>query len=276
MVRESGEIKGMEIKERVAVWLDELLKDAMPVEAKGIYFGLYENKEMWQLRLIGAKVFDEDPGKWTAKMVYMPENVMSWKQDIDMADLLEEIADGLKIYLKEGKCREILKEKRGVVLVDNKGHFQIVYEKDKEKPQVQESEESFLVRPSKQNWKFAVFCIALLIAGITMDGVDAARGFLLLIYLVTGLAASFFALLPLPGFKEVKVKENTIEIIRFWIKRKVCDVGDVEGIKYKKNRGFYRVCIKEGIKKKYFCLDNDDENVEKFLDYIKYKRGISL
>lgn len=274
----------MEVRERIAFWLNELLKNPVPGEAKGIYFGLYQNKGEWQLRLIGAEVFDKNPGKWTAKMVYMPESVLSWNEEADRENMIEKIACSIKVYLETGRYKEVLKERSGLVMVDDEGHFQIVYEKNEKTVKMVEKavercsvEEGFFVRPSKECWKYAFLLFSLLLVGLffIVRG-DGVGGFITDLCLFSGIAGGLFFVSPLPGYKELYVEKDTIIYNRFWTYRKEFSIEDIECIKYKKDGELCKVCAKTNGKKICLWLGSDYENMEKFLNYMKSKSENSI
>lgn len=269
----------MELRGNIYFWLNHVLMEDVPEAVEGFYFGLYREEGEWKLRLIGSEVFDKNPVRWTAKMIFKPEEILSWKQDTDRERLLEEIAEYIEFYMELGHMKHELADRQGLAIVDDEGHFRIVCEKEKKevKRKITVKEDNFFVRPPKVNWGyaailFALLCLALLFCNYW--GMIEGK----MTELCVGVAALmliFFAR-PLPGFQELYVEGDVMVYTRCWFFKKEFCVQDINLIQHRLNGAFYEICGKKKHKKISVWLEKDYENIDKLLKYMLTRGDIRI
>ena len=121
----------IDLCKEIAVWLDQILTQDIPLEVTAFCFNLYEDVgQKWSVELIGAAWFDEKNEDWACDEVThfkTRQDPFSWEEEATWEDILSKISNALREYLKSGTYAEKLKSKSavGVGFVD--GNIQIVY-----------------------------------------------------------------------------------------------------------------------------------------------------
>lgn len=103
---------------KFATWLDSVLQMNIPSDVVAFCFNLYEDADKkWTLELIGASSFDKDNNDWACDEVFTTrENPLSWNDKKEWKEVLGESEAIIKEYLKKGKYRKELKERRGLAV----------------------------------------------------------------------------------------------------------------------------------------------------------------
>ena len=103
---------------KFATWLDSVLQMNIPSDVVAFCFNLYEDADKkWTLELIGASSFDKDNSDWACDEVFTTrENPLSWNDKKEWKEVLNESEAIIKEYLKKGKYRKELKERRGLAV----------------------------------------------------------------------------------------------------------------------------------------------------------------
>ena len=103
---------------KFATWLDSVLQMNIPSDVVAFCFNLYEDADKkWTLELIGASSFDKDNSDWACDEVFTTrENPLSWNDKKEWKEVLSESEAIIKEYLKKGKYRKELKERRGLAV----------------------------------------------------------------------------------------------------------------------------------------------------------------
>lgn len=116
---------------KVTEWLDNLLKQDIPDDVVAFCFNLYEDgNNHWSMELVGAASFDEEDSDWACDEIVdlgTREKPFVWEKDAEWDVVLDEIIDVLKLYLGNGTCAEILKNKAGVGAGFVDGDIEILY-----------------------------------------------------------------------------------------------------------------------------------------------------
>lgn len=123
--------------DEVSEWLDEVLKDisetGMPNEVVAFGFNLYDDGDFnWSMELIGASEFDMDDEDWLCNEVTdfdTRDDPFHWSKKAEWEEILNDITDILKEYLKSGKHANVLKAKSGIGVGFVDGDLEILYAK---------------------------------------------------------------------------------------------------------------------------------------------------
>lgn len=123
--------------DEVSEWLDDVLKDisetGIPNEVVAFGFNLYDDGDYdWSMELIGASEFDMDDEDWLCNEVTdfdTRDDPFRWSKKAEWEEILNDITDILKEYLKNGKRANVLKAKSGIGVGFVDGDLEILYAK---------------------------------------------------------------------------------------------------------------------------------------------------
>lgn len=118
-------------------WLDDVLENVsetgIPTEVIAFGFNLYdEGNGNWSMELIGASEFDTDNEDWLCNEVTdfnTRDNPFQWYKKAKWEEILDDITDFLKRYLRNGIYADILKAKSGIGVGFVDGNIRILYSK---------------------------------------------------------------------------------------------------------------------------------------------------
>lgn len=118
-------------------WLDDVLENmsetGIPTEVIAFGFNLYdEGNGNWSMELIGASEFDTDNEDWLCNEVTdfnTRDNPFQWYKKAKWEEILDDITDFLKRYLRNGIYADILKAKSGIGVSFVDGNIRILYSK---------------------------------------------------------------------------------------------------------------------------------------------------
>ncbi len=118
-------------------WLDDVLENmsetGIPTEVIAFGFNLYdEGNGNWSMELIGASEFDTDNEDWLCNEVTdfnTRDNPFQWYKKAKWEEILDDITDFLKRYLRNGIYADILKAKSGIGVGFVDGNIRILYSK---------------------------------------------------------------------------------------------------------------------------------------------------
>ncbi len=118
-------------------WLDDVLENmsetGIPTEVIAFGFNLYdEGNGNWSMELIGASEFDTDNEDWLCNEVTdfnTRDNPFQWHKKAKWEEILDDITDFLKRYLRNGIYADILKAKSGIGVGFVDGNIRILYSK---------------------------------------------------------------------------------------------------------------------------------------------------
>lgn len=118
-------------------WLDDVLENVsetgIPTEVIAFGFNLYdEGNGNWSMELIGASEFDTDNEDWLCNEVTdfnTRDNPFQWYKKAKCEEILDDITDFLKRYLRNGIYADILKAKSGIGVGFVDGNIRILYSK---------------------------------------------------------------------------------------------------------------------------------------------------
>lgn len=115
---------------KLSNWLDTVLEQNIPKDVIAFGFNLYEDEDsQWSVELIGTGSFDTKDDDWCCDEITdfgTREDPFSWKQQANWDDILKEITDSLKKYLKYGRYADILKSKKGIGVGFVDGDLEII------------------------------------------------------------------------------------------------------------------------------------------------------
>lgn len=122
---------------QVEMWLNSILQQAVPAEAVGLNFNLYEDFEpdgekSWSMELVGTGSFDEEDEDWACDEVCdfgTRETPFCWRENAEWEVILEKIVPILRKYLSEGLFADKLKQYDGVGVGFVDGNIEILYVK---------------------------------------------------------------------------------------------------------------------------------------------------
>ena len=115
-------------------WLDEILKNPLPENTKGINFNLYEeeNPHTYGIQFVATKSFDLDDEDWACDEIFSSgENMYFFTNKNNWEQTLKEIETNIKIYLDKENNSPILKKFEGIGLGFVDGDLIILYKKEK-------------------------------------------------------------------------------------------------------------------------------------------------
>ena len=123
--------------DKVSEWLDDVLENmsetGIPTEVIAFGFNLYdEGNGNWSMELIGASEFDTDNEDWLCNEVTdfnTRDNPFQWYKKAKWEEILDDITDFLKRYLRNGIYADILKAKSGIGVGFVDGNIRILYSK---------------------------------------------------------------------------------------------------------------------------------------------------
>lgn len=123
--------------DEISEWLDNALEDVaetgIPTEVIAFGFNLYDDgDDNWSMELIGASEFDIDDDDWLCNQATdfdTRDNPFQWSKKAKWEEILDDITDSLKRYLKSGKYSDVLKAKSGVGVGFVDGDIVILYSK---------------------------------------------------------------------------------------------------------------------------------------------------
>lgn len=127
-------MKVIDIYEKIAIWLNEVLTQNIPEEVVAFCFNLYEEEDYnWSMELVGTDRFDPDDSDWPCFEITdfgTRKALFSWNKEAEWDQVLEEIVSDLKNYLENGEKSDILKSKEavGVGFVD--GDLEIIFNRN--------------------------------------------------------------------------------------------------------------------------------------------------
>lgn len=118
-------------------WLDDVLENmsetGIPTEVIAFGFNLYdEGNGNWSMELIGASEFDTDNEDWLCNEVTdfnTRDNPFQWYKKAKWEEILDDITDFLKRYLRNEIYADILKAKSGIGVGFVDGNIRILYSK---------------------------------------------------------------------------------------------------------------------------------------------------
>lgn len=115
--------------DRFETWVNRVLVNGLPPEARAIGFNLYEDADSgWSIQMIASASFDEED--WMCDEVFTTgEDLFSWKENTNWEHILELGIDLVKQYLENGKYAALLKGYDGVGVGFADGDVEIVYKK---------------------------------------------------------------------------------------------------------------------------------------------------
>lgn len=118
---------------KIEKWLNNVLKQEIPSETAAFCFNLYEDEDdTWSMELVGAKRFDLNDFDWACDETTdfgTREEPLSWKKEAEWDEILDDAANALKQYLKNGLHAELLKSYAGVGVGFVDGDIEILYSK---------------------------------------------------------------------------------------------------------------------------------------------------
>lgn len=94
-------------------------------------FNLYEDEEnWWSLEMVGTDSFDSEDSDWACNEVFdTRDDLHLWVQKSSWEEILQEVTDEIKKYIKSGKYSEKLKSYSGIGVGFVDGDITIVYQK---------------------------------------------------------------------------------------------------------------------------------------------------
>lgn len=115
--------------DRFETWVNRVLVNGLPPEARAIGFNLYEDADSgWSIQMIASASFDEED--WMCDEVFTTgEDLFSWKENANWEHILKLGIDLVKQYLENGKYAALLKGYDGVGVGFADGDVEIVYKK---------------------------------------------------------------------------------------------------------------------------------------------------
>lgn len=112
-------------------WIDEILKNDLPKQVVAIAFNLYEDaKNHWSIEMVGTNCFDIEDSDWACEEIFNTrDDAISWTQEADWNEILQETCNGINQYIRKGKYSEKLKAYQGVGVGFVDGDITIIYQK---------------------------------------------------------------------------------------------------------------------------------------------------
>jgi len=115
-------------------WLNEILKNPLPENTKGINFNLYEeeNPNTYGIQFVATKSFDLNDDDWACDDIFSSgENMYFFTNKNNWEQILKEIELNIKDYLDKENESTVLKNYEGIGLGFVDGDLIILYKKEK-------------------------------------------------------------------------------------------------------------------------------------------------
>jgi len=115
-------------------WLNEILKNPLPENTKGINFNLYEeeNPNAYGIQSVATKSFDLNDDDWACDDIFSSgENMYFFTNKNNWEQILKEIELNIKDYLDKENESTVLKNYEGIGLGFVDGDLIILYKKEK-------------------------------------------------------------------------------------------------------------------------------------------------
>ena len=115
-------------------WLNEILKNPLPENSKGINFYLYEeeNQNTYGIQFVATKSFDLNDDDWACDDIFSSgENMYFFTNKNNWEQILKEIELNIKDYLDKENESTVLKNYEGIGLGFVDGDLIILYKKEK-------------------------------------------------------------------------------------------------------------------------------------------------
>lgn len=120
--------------DKVAAWLDDVLKQDIPDEVEAFCFNLYDDGDNnWSMELVGTERFDENDADWSCDEITdfgTREGLIAWNKASKWDVVLEEMSAILKRYLENGEYASLLKSKAGIGIGFVDGDVEILFSKN--------------------------------------------------------------------------------------------------------------------------------------------------
>ncbi len=121
------------MKDKIYVWIDEILEQNIPKKTKGLNFNLYDDAgDNWSIELVATSRFDLADEDWACDEISnfgTRKKPLKWKQKSKWDTILEEIKEILISYLNDGNKSDILKQYDGVGVGFVDGNTNIIFNK---------------------------------------------------------------------------------------------------------------------------------------------------
>lgn len=113
-------------------WLNSIFeKNPMPIETMAINFNLYEEKNTFDVQIIGSSMFDENDSDWACEETYSSgENCFIIKRSKDISDkevAIVAVEEMVSRYIDEGKFGYKLKQYVAVCTGFIDGNIEIIW-----------------------------------------------------------------------------------------------------------------------------------------------------
>lgn len=119
--------------DKVAAWLDDVLKQDISDEVEAFCFNLYDDGDNnWSMELVGTERFDENDADWPCDEVTdfgTREGLIAWNKASKWDVVFEEMSAILKQYLESGAYAGVLKSKAGIGIGFVDGDVEILFSK---------------------------------------------------------------------------------------------------------------------------------------------------
>ena len=115
-------------------WINEILKNPLPENTKGINFNLYEeeNPNTYGIQFVATKSFDLNDDDWACDDIFSSgENMYFFTNKNNREQILKEIELNIKDYLDKENESTVLKNYEGIGLGFVDGDLIILYKKEK-------------------------------------------------------------------------------------------------------------------------------------------------
>ena len=119
--------------EEFSKWLNEMLKNPLPENAKGVNFNLYEENQQntYGIQFVATGRFDLNDDDWACDEIFSSgENMYFFYDKNEWEFALKDVENNLKLYLEEGKFSSELKKCDGIGLGFVDGDLIIIYKKE--------------------------------------------------------------------------------------------------------------------------------------------------
>lgn len=133
-IKKKAEINSGEFSHaKFTAWLNEILKNPLPENAKGINFNLYEEEQenTFGLQFVATSSFDLNDDDWACDEVFSSnENMYYFTNENGWEQTLKEVENNVKTYLEKEEYSSVLKKYDGIGLGFVDGDLIIVYKKE--------------------------------------------------------------------------------------------------------------------------------------------------
>ena len=119
--------------EKFSTWINEILKNPLPENVKGINFNLYEEEQQntFGLQFVATSSFDLNDDDWACDEIFSSnENLYYFTNENGWEQTLKEVEKNVKVYLEKGNCSSVLKKYDGIGLGFVDGDLLILYSKE--------------------------------------------------------------------------------------------------------------------------------------------------